>query len=162
MSEKFVAISEQDIFEAIEVWGEGIIKISHFFETEGIEKAREAASQMLDNLYGFEIGPVLFKPTLSGGSQTFRHTKEGALSYFVGQDPSYPLDTGFGLKFWRMFKSETSGIFISDNVAIWMGWVSFTDRNGAVTKVDKSWGYKFHKDGSLRIMHHHSSLPYIP
>ena len=25
---------------------------------------------------------------------------------------------------------------------MWMGWVTFTDKHGDITKVDKSWGYK--------------------
>ena len=32
--------------------------------------------------------------------------------------------------------------------------------NDNVTKVDKSWGYKKTKNGSLKIVLHHSSLPY--
>ena len=34
------------------------------------------------------------------------------------------------------------------------------DRDGQVTKVDKSWGYKLDDVGNLRIVLHHSSLPY--
>ena len=115
---------------------------------------------MIDNLYGFNFGKVLFKPTLSGGSQTFRTTKEGALSYFVGHNPAYPNDSGFGIKFWREINSDTAATFIDDTVAMWMGWVTFIDRDGQVTKVDKSWGYKLDDVGNLRITLHHSSLPY--
>ena len=115
---------------------------------------------MINNLYGFNFGKVLFKPTLSGGSQTFRTTKEGALSYFVGHNPAYPNDSGFGIKFWREINSDTSAIFIDETVAMWMGRVTFIDSDGQVTKVDKSWGYKLDDVGDLRIMLHHSSLPY--
>ena len=108
------------------------------------------------------MGPVLFKPTLSGGEQTFRPTREGALSYFVGHNDKFPADTGFGIKGWRSVESETSASFIQDNVAMWMGWVTFTDKDGTVTKVDKSWGYKKDEAGVLRIVLHHSSLPYQP
>ena len=45
---------------------------------------------------------------------------------------------------------------------MWMGWVTFTDKNDTVTKVDKSWGYKLDEDGELKITLHHSSLPYDP
>ena len=38
--------------------------------------------------------------------------------------------------------------------------VTFVDKNGQVTKVDKSWGYKLDNLGKLRIVLHHSSLPY--
>jgi hypothetical protein len=45
---------------------------------------------------------------------------------------------------------------------MWMGWVTFIDKNEQVTQVDKSWGYKLDDKGNLRIILHHSSLPYIP
>ena len=153
-------ISEKDLFDARAAWGNGLIEISKTFETEGIEMATSVASDMIDNLYAFDSGKVLFKPTLSGGSQTFRPTKEGALSYLVGHNSAYPNDRGFGIKCWREISSDTSAIFIDDMVAMWMGWVTFIDKDGHVTKVDKSWGYKLDDVGNLRIMLHHSSLPY--
>ena len=99
---------------------------------------------------------------MASGEQTFRPTREGALSYFVGHDSQYPLDGGFGINSWRQVVSETSATFILGDVAMWMGWVTFTDKNGSITKVDKSWGYKKDDDGVLRIVLHHSSLPYSP
>ena len=153
-------IQEKDLSNVRIAWGDGLIKISKTFETEGIEEATSVADNMIDKLYFYNFGEVLFKPTLSGGSQTFRPTKEGALSYFVGHNSSYPNDNGFGIKFWREVSSETSAIFIDDTVAMWMGWVTFIDRDGQVTKVDKSWGYKLDDHGDLRITLHHSSLPY--
>ena len=153
-------IQEKDLSNARIAWGDGLIKISKTFETKGIEEATSVAGNMVDKLYFYDFGEVLFKPTLSGGSQTFRPTKEGALSYFVGHNSSYPNDNGFGIKFWREVTSETSAIFIDETVAMWMGWVTFIDRDGQVTKVDKSWGYKLDGQGNLRITLHHSSLPY--
>ena len=158
--EVIMPIQEKDLLDARIAWGNGLINISKTFETEGIEGATSVASYMIDNLYFYGFGEVLFKPTLSGGSQTFRPTKEGALSYFVGHNPSYPNDNGFGIKFWREVSSETSASFIDDTVAMWMGWVTFIDRDGQATKVDKSWGYKLDDHGNLRITLHHSSLPY--
>ena len=92
-------INEEDLLNARIAWGDGLVKISKTFETEGIERATSVASNMIDQLYFFDFGEVLFKPTLSGGSQTFRPTKEGALSYFVGHNSLYPDDNGFGIKF---------------------------------------------------------------
>ena len=155
-----MSISEKDLFDVRTAWGNGLIEISKSFENAGIEMATSVASDMIDNLYGFNFGKVLFKPTLSGGSQTFRPTKEGALSYFVGHNSAYPNDSGFGIKFWREINSVTSAIFIDDTVAMWMGSVTLIDRDGQITKVDKSWGYKLDGNGNLRIMLHHSSLPY--
>ena len=117
---------------------------------------------MLDDTYGYGFGPVLFKPTMSSGEQTFRPTKNGALSYFVGHDPDFPLDGGFGLKGWRLMRSVTAASLIEGDIAMWMGWVTLTDKNGEVTTVDKSFGYKKDDAGTLRIVLHHSSLPYKP
>ena len=155
-------ILEIDIADSVSAWGDALLEISGSYENNGIEKATSVAGGMLDSLYGFNLGPVLFKPTLSGGSQTFRSTREGALSYFVGQNPAYPHDSGFGIKFWRKVSAEASAIFIDETVAMWMGWVTFVDKNEQITKVDKSWGYKLDDNGNLRIILHHSSLPYTP
>ncbi len=155
-----MTINENELADARVAWGDGMIAISKAYEKSGIDDATIVANEMLDHLYGFEFGPVLFKPTLSGGSQTFRSNKEGALSYFIGNNPKYPLDSGFGIKSWREVKSETSSTFVEDNIAMWMGWVTLIDKKGDQVIVDKSWGYKKTKNGSLKIVLHHSSLPY--
>ena len=156
------AITEQELTEARKVWGDALVAISKAFDTEGIEQARAVANAAIDAAYGYNLGPVLFKPTMASGEQTFRPSREGALAYFVGHDSRYPLDGGFGIKGWRTVVSETAATFIEEDVAMWMGWVTFTDKDGNVTKVDKSWGYKKDQEGTLRIVLHHSSLPYTP
>ena len=153
-------INENDLANARSAWGESMIEISQAYEKKGIEQATLVANKMLDNLYGFEFGAVLFKPTLSGGNQTFRSDKEGALSYFVGNNPKYPMDSGFGIKDWLEVKSETSSVLIDQNIAMWMGWVTLINKDGTSIKVDKSWGYKKNENGNLKIVLHHSSLPY--
>ena len=155
-------ITEQELNEARQIWGDALVAISSAYDDRGIEAATELANQALDAAYGYNLGPVLFKPTLASGEQTFRPTREGALAYFVGHNSEYPLDKGFGLKSWRTVVSETSATFVQGDVAMWMGWVTFTDKDGNVTKVDKSWGYKKDEAGTLRIVLHHSSLPYEP
>ncbi len=157
-----MAITEKEIAGARKVWGEALIAIAKAYEADGIDGARSVASDVLDAAYGYNMGDVLFKPTLASGEKTFRPNKKGALSYFVGHDDDYPLDGGFGIKGWRECESETSAVFIEGNVAMWMGWVTMTDKDGNVTKVDKSWGYKKDAEGTLRIVLHHSSLPYQP
>ena len=153
-------VLEQELSAARKAWGDALVAISKAYEEHGIDEARRIAEDVLDAAYGYNLGPVLFKPTLSGGAQTFRPTKEGALSYFVGHDPKYPNDGGFGIKGWRTVTSETAATFIDGDVAMWMGWVIMTDKDGQVTKVDKSFGYKKDADGVLRIVLHHSSIPF--
>jgi len=43
-----------------------------------------------------------------------------------------------------------------------MGNVHFWDKDGKETVVDKTWGYKMDDKGGMRIVLHHSSLPYMP
>lgn len=155
-------ITETELAQARTVWGDALIAISKAYEADGIDGARAVAERVLDAAYGYNLGPVLFKPTLASGETTFRPTRKGALSYFVGHDPDYPLDGGFGIRGWREVASETAAEFIEGDVAMWMGWVMMTDQHSQITKVDKSWGYKKDAEGTLRIVLHHSSLPYLP
>lgn len=155
-------ITEAELDQARINWGDALVAIAKAYEADGIDGARAVANDALDAAYGYNLGPVMFKPTMASGDQTFRPTKKGALSYFVGHDPDFPLDGGFGLKGWRECRSETSAFFIEGDAAMWMGWVIMTDKDNNVTKVDKSWGYKKDADGTLRIVLHHSSFPYVP
>ncbi len=157
-----MSINEAELAQARTAWGDALIAIAKAYEAQGIEGARAVAESVLDTAYGYNLGPVLFKPTLASGEKTFRPTRQGALSYFVGHDPEYPLDSGFGIKGWRDVQSKTAAHFIDGDVAMWMGWVTMTDKESQITRVDKSWGYKKDAEGRLRIVLHHSSLPYRP
>lgn len=157
-----MTITEDEIAKALIAWGDGIVSVSRAYETDGFELAKRVATKTLDDLYGFELGPILFKPTLSGGKKTFRTTQAGALSYFIGNNAEYPFDTGFSLKCWREVWFETSATFTQNNIAMWMGWMIFKNKEGLSIKVDKSFGYQKTGDGVLKIILHHSSLPYEP
>ena len=155
-----MSLTEDDVANALSAWGEGMVSISSAYRQGGYEDARHVAKKIIGDLYGYSMGSVLFKPTLSGGAHTFRTSEEGALSYFVGGDPGYPDDSGFAIKGWRKVVSDTKAVFLDENIALWMGWVTLVDMNGRVTKVDKSFGYKLCEEGHLKIVLHHSSLPY--
>ena len=83
-----MSITHSEMEAARVAWGDTLIAISKAYEDQGIDAARTVAEEVLDTAYGYNLGPVLFKPTLSGGEQTFRTTKIGALSYFVGHENS--------------------------------------------------------------------------
>jgi len=155
-----MTITSDDLLAARTAWGDGLVTISDAYTEGGIDKARQVANAILDAAYGYDLGPVLFKPTLSGGAQTFRTTKDGALAYFVGHNDEYPQDGGFCIKGWCEVTSDTAAEFIQGDVAMWMGWINCVNKDGSTTKVDKSFGYKRDADGTLRIVLHHSSLPY--
>ena len=130
-------ITQDEIDQALKTWGEGKIAISKAFEEGGIEAARKVASANIDSYYGFDLGPVLFKPTMASGAQTFRPTKAGALAYFCGHSEEYPLDNGFAIMGWVASESITSASFIQGDIAMWMGWVSLTNKDGSVTTVEE-------------------------
>ncbi|WP_246263341.1 hypothetical protein [Caulobacter soli] len=153
-------ITEPEVRAAGRAWGDALVAISLAYESGGIDKARPLASTVIDKAYGYNLGPVLFKPTLTQAPQTFRLTKEGALAYFVGHDPNYPNDDGFALKGWRKVEIRDVGLQINGKVANTMGNVIMTDKDGKVTTVDKTWTFKKDDQGVVRIILHHSSLPY--
>ena len=155
-------ITRDQVLAAQNAWGDALVKISTIYDNSGFDAAKKTAEAVIDSAYGYSLGPVLFKPTLTVAPQTFRTTREGALAYFVGGNKTFASDTGFALKHWRSYKIENAAIFTDGDVAISMGNVRITDRDGNVTVVDKTWGWKRGTDGNLRIVLHHSSLPYNP
>ena len=152
-------ICEEDVLQAQEAWCAGLIAISEMHKAQGPEKAKETASKFIDAAYGFDHGDVLFKPTLALAPQTFRTTKEGTLSYFVGQNPNFPTDKGFGLKGWVSYEIENAGVQVLGHAANSMGKIRLTDGQGHVTEVDKTFGFIKDDEGRTRIVLHHSSLP---
>ncbi len=154
------SISEANVLAAQQAWGDALVQISMDFEAGGIDNARTTARNVIESAYGYNLGPVLFKPTLASAPQTFRTTADGALAYFVGHDDNFPNDSGFALKGWRSVEVENAALFIDGNTAMSMGSVFITDKDGNVTTVDKTWGYALDSEGTLRIVLHHSSLPY--
>ncbi len=157
-----LSISETEVRNAQDAWGRALIQISTDHDKSGARAATETARKVIDGAYGYQLGTVLFKPTLTSGEQTFRTTKDGALAYFVGGNKAYPTDSGFALKGWRDFKYENAGVFINGDLALTMGKVHLTDKSGKVTSVDKTWAFKKDSSGVVRIVLHHSSLPYQP
>jgi hypothetical protein len=153
-------ISEAEVVAAQTAWCNALVAINKAGEDRGHAAAKQLASDVLDAAYGYNLGPVLFKPTLAAPPQTFRTTREGALAYFVGGDPNFAQDSGFALKGWTACRAENAAIHINGDVATSMGNVSITNKDGKVTTVDKTWTFKKSDDGRLRIVVHHSSLPY--
>jgi hypothetical protein len=153
-------VTEAEVLAAQKAWGEALVRISKDYDEGGLAQAKATAAAVLDAAYGYSHGPVLFKPTLAADPQTFRTTRDGALAYFVGADPRFPGDTGFALKGWRAVDVANSGILIDGDTAMTMGKVTLTDKNGTKTTVDKTWVFKKDDRGQLRIVVHHSSLPY--
>jgi hypothetical protein len=158
-------ITYDEVNAAQQAWCDALVKIGKLKEEGGDYKA--FAEQVLSEAYNYDHGKVFFKPTLAYGEQTFRNDKKGALAYFVGGDPDYPNDKGFALKPWVKARYDNAGennegIQIYGSVAITMGNVWVTDKDGNEVMVDKTWVFKKGKDGKLRIIVHKSALPFAP
>ena len=155
-----VSITEAEVIAAQTAWCNALVGISTTNREQGREAAARMAGEVLDAAYGYNLGPVLFKPTLAEAPQTFRTTREGALAYFVGGNASFPNDTGFALKGWTGCKAQNVAVHIYGDIATTMGNVMITNKDGNVTTVDKTWTFKKDDAGDLRIVLHHSSLPF--
>ncbi|MHA7819865.1 MAG: phosphoribosyl-AMP cyclohydrolase [Erythrobacter sp.] len=150
-------ITTEEVEAAQQAWGEGIVSISATHAAGGDYTA--AAREHLDTLYNYDNGMVLFKPTLAAEDQ-FRGTYEEALSYFVTGMRAE--DSGFAIKGWSDVRFENEGIVTDDDNAVAMGNYFFTGPDGAVTKVEYTFGYVRDEDGNLKINTHHSSMPFAP
>lgn len=158
-------ITYEEVNAAQQAWCDALVQIGKIKEEGGDYKA--FAEQVLSEAYNFDQGKVFFKPTLAFGDQTFRNDKKGALAYFVGGDPDYPNDKGFALTPWVKARYDNAGannegIQIYGSVAITMGNVWVTGKDGKEVMVDKTWVFKKGKDGKLRIIVHKSALPFSP
>jgi hypothetical protein len=158
-------ITYEEVNAAQQAWCDALVKIGKLKEEGGDYKA--FAEQVLSEAYNYDNGKVFFKPTLAYGDQTFRNDKKGALAYFIGGDPDYPNDKGFALTPWVKARYDNAGeknegIQIYGSVAITMGNVWVTNKEGKEVMVDKTWVFKKGKDGKLRIIVHKSALPFTP
>ena len=149
-------VSLTEVKDAQRAWGEGIVAIAAAHTTGGDYVG--LATDHVNTLYAYQMGPVLFKPTLAATDQ-FRPTFETALSYFVASNNACPEDQGFAIKGWTNVRFENSDIIIDGNTALAMGNYFFTSQEGSEVKVEYTFGYIKADDGSLRIQLHHSSLP---
>lgn len=156
-------ITYDEVNAAQQAWCDALVRIGQIKEEGGDYKA--FAEEVLSAAYNYDHGKVFFKPTLAFGDQTFRNDKKGALAYFVGGDPDYPDDKGFAITPWVKARYDNAGpnnegIQIYGSVAITMGNVWVTGKDGKEVMVDKTWVFKKGKDGKLRIIVHKSALPF--
>ena len=162
-----------EVKAAQDTWCGALVAISTAHAEGGLAKSKPLSSDIIDAAYAYQFGPVAFKPTWAYGDTTFRTTKDGALSYFIGDDPNYN-DPGFGIGSygdrnypnlsnrspWVKCTPEIFAIQVFGNTANSMGWVHFEAADGTTSKVDKTFSYVRDDDGNLRITVHHSSSPY--
>ena len=161
-------ITEKEINDAQRAWCDGLIEICETYRSGG--DYRDKAEKFLDRLYDFGGSRVFFRPTLAMAPQNFRTTKQGALAYFIGEDPEFPQDDGFIKKGWISadFDNEIEGkdaIQVHGNIGIAMGNVylrqSEVTVGGKEVVVDKV--FVFMKSGGHpRLIVHNSAVSNIP
>ena len=149
-------VSLEDVERAQQQWGDGIVAISKAY-ADGGDYVGIAANH-INTLYGYQIGPVLFKPTMAAIDQ-FRPNFESALSYFVASNNACPEDEGFAIKGWTKVRFENYNVVVDGNRALAMGNYFFTNQEGAEVKVEYTFGYVEDENSNIRIQLHHSSIP---
>lgn len=168
-------VSEAEVLDAQERWGEGIVRIGKV-KTDGGDYVREALEH-IEDLYDYEQGEVLFKPTLTS-TDPHRPTIGGALSYFVGYESAlrfldtlneeersqlrvYREDGGFATKPWTRVRFDNEGIVLNGHTAIAMGDYYFTEPGGDEIRVHYTLGFVKRGD-DVRIFVQESNLPFQP
>ena len=150
-------VTQEQVEKIQNTWGDGVVKIGALKHDR--KECEKFASEFLDNLYAFDKGKVLFKPTKCEKEQ-FRPTKSEALSYFIsGDNRACDEDKGFAIQPWTKVRFENTGFILEIDRAISMGNYFFTDLDGNEAKVEYTFGYKS-INGNLKIDLHHSSFPY--
>jgi hypothetical protein len=154
-------ITVSEIEAAQVAWGDGLVEISRAYAED--EDYVAVALAVLEDLYGYDDGPVLFKPTVAS-EVPFRFDWDGAVSYFIGPSAPHPIDedeSGFATNDWIAVNFEDDWTFIiNGETALGMGTVVITSADGDEVKVQKSMGWFRGTDGELKLQLHHSSVPF--
>ena len=156
MSEKIDEneITIKEVEEAQKIWGDNIINIG---VNQNDQKLLSLSINKMLSLYAYDMGSVLFKPTLAISPNQF-----SAESYFIGDksDKNYiKSDKGFALAPYKLVEFKNADIKMYVDIAIAMGVYTFTDYNNKIINVEYSFVYKKFKN-DLKIILHHSSLPH--
>lgn len=159
-------ITEDEVNQAQKRWCDGLIAVCKTYP-DGDYKTE--AEEFIKENYDFGNNPVFFRPTLAMAPQNFRTTFEGALSYFIGENPRFPKDDGFIKKGWVEAKFDNTiegnrAIQVHSTIGIAMGNVYLRKEvtvGGNWTVVDKVFVY-IKSDDEVRLIVHNSALSNIP
>ena len=150
-------INKKDVSESQKKWALDIINIGK--AKNDFTRAQELTQAFLENQYDFKIGNVQFKPTKASLHQ-FRNDISSATSYFIGGNKSFEEDSGFALMPWSEVKFENDSIQYHNNIASAMGNYFFKNYSNNEIKVEYTFVYIKRGDRDIKIILHHSSLPY--
>lgn len=159
-------ITEDEVNKAQKRWCKGLIAICKKYP-DGDYKTE--AEKFIDENYDFGESAVFFRPTLAMAPQNFRTTREGALSYFIGENRRFPKDDGFIKKGWVKAKFDNTiegkkAIQVHRNIGIAMGNVYLRQEvtvGGTWTVVDKVFVF-LKRDNEVRLIVHNSAVSNLP
>jgi len=157
-------VTKEEVLAVQRAWSAAIEDISKIYKDGG--DYMKAAANAAGELYAYGHSNVLFKPTKAAEHQ-FRPTAQEAMSYFVGGkvvDGGYAEDAGFAInggKGWAECVYDNHQVEMQGGIGLAMGNYVFTcATTGDKTKVEYTFGYKRCNDNKVRIILHHSSVPY--
>ena len=148
-------LNEKEVLDFQKDWGDGIVSIGNTYHCGGDYK--NESLDFINKLYAYSNEKVFFKPTLASEVQ-FRLDIESALSYFIGENESFPEDSGFAIKGWSSVRWQNIGVKIIKDIAICMGNYFFM-KNDEELKVEYTIILK-KINGNLKMILHDSHLPY--
>ncbi len=147
---------ENKVLATQKKWADCVLNIGEAFRQK--VNLDSLIHELLHEIYAFDFGNVLFKPTLAK-KQQFRSTKEEFLSYFLGQNKECKEDLGFAIKNWKSIEFENYKITEHNGYWLSMGNYYFKDDKDKSLKVEYTFGFIKTTNNELRINLHHSSLP---
>jgi len=139
-------ISKKEVRAATNARTDALVSISQTYKEQGFDAAEDLASDVIDAAYAYELGAVAFKPTWAYGDTTFRTTRDGAISYFVGGNENF-CDPGFAIgnkpdpvtgqrSSWNDAWFDPSVMRLDGNTATVQGLLYTKDEAGMISYVD--------------------------
>ena len=139
-----------------EKWANSVIEIGKAYLDK--KDYVNLTENFIDDLYNFQQGKILFKPTKASHKQ-FRNKKEEFISYFIGHNKISDEDKGFALEPWVDVVFDNHGFYFHQGMFIAMGEYTFSNQAQEKAKVEYTLGYVKDAEGALKIVVHHSSFP---
>ena len=157
LNKKTFNISIKEIESTQEKWAEKIKNITKAHHNK--QDYQSLVTALIQHYaYEYEQGTVLFKPT-KAVQTPFRTTAQSARSYFINGDKNHPEDQGFALDITDI-QFNNHRFYLHSDIGIVMGEYIITYLDGHANKIEYTFGFVKDEKNTLKIVLHHSSLPY--
>ena len=139
-----------DVLNAQSKWTKAFLKLN---KSDNVIKECE---KFVDEFYN-KSPCVIFRPT-KASKIPFRTNRKNIMSYFI--TGSIKEDKGFAINKWKSIEWNNVRVIIKHDIAICMGKYYFNSCDDDVIEAEYSFVYQKTKNNKLKIILHHSSLPY--